>query len=462
MVPAPVRVVKARNMGGLGEGSRALILQMMHQLRLQDEEDERQRQQEEAQGGSAAGGASGPEKVSAHSMLADANMTIHPVSSQCSCLCDLPTDIQQVKCAAASVPKTSRMSAQHIAALEASLLASGDEEEEDEAGDGSSSSSSDDKEEGGNDGQLDGTFRRVANFLAKGNSGSSSGSGEEAEADEEENDEGSSSSSSEEGDEGAAAVQPQPTKKLSQRDQEMLLKTLIKDERKAYVAEQQAAQEAAMEAAVARKARAGKINIKVRVTLTAEKGGAKRLVVLERKKTLDGLLAVAKSKLKIKKPLRAYLADSRAAVENTLLLADDAVVVVTDRAKEAEEEGGEERGRRTGKPKREDKEKEGKPQAVPVDHEAELDVVKEAFKLRTEDRYDNGGPKGGAGVEQESARLKAALEERQASATFDDVRAQREGLPASRLREEIVRAVDRAQVVVVEGETGSGKTTQVV
>jgi ABC-type glutathione transport system ATPase component len=38
---------------------------------------------------------------------------------------------------------------------------------------------------------------------------------------------------------------------------------------------------------------------------------------------------------------------------------------------------------------------------------------------------------------------------------------QRQGLPAYGLRESIVQTIGEHQVVVIEGETGSGKTTQV-
>jgi hypothetical protein len=63
-VVAPVVVKAHKKNGGLGEGSRALILQMMHELRLQEEADEQQEQEQE-QGGGGGGG----DKVRKSSMI---------------------------------------------------------------------------------------------------------------------------------------------------------------------------------------------------------------------------------------------------------------------------------------------------------------------------------------------------------------------------------------------------------
>ena len=61
----------------------------------------------------------------------------------------------------------------------------------------------------------------------------------------------------------------------------------------------------------------------------------------------------------------------------------------------------------------------------------------------------------------ESARLQFDLErKRRSDRAFQKMLRQREGLPAFKMRDRIVRAVREHQVVVVSGETGCGKTTQ--
>lgn len=63
--------------------------------------------------------------------------------------------------------------------------------------------------------------------------------------------------------------------------------------------------------------------------------------------------------------------------------------------------------------------------------------------------------------EQVSARLKAEFEGLQGDPAYKDMQQQRRGLPAYGMREALVAALHQHQVVVIEGETGSGKTTQV-
>ena len=452
---APVMVKTIKKTSGLGDRSRALILQMMHELRLQEEADERLQLQLEA--GEAAAAA----VAAAASSGRDDERSSRPKRP--------------------SAPSTESM-----AALEASLL-HGDEEEEEEgdSSDGGDGGSDEEKEEE----ELDGTFRKAANHLAGAAHESSGGNGSDDDG-EEEGDDDEDSGAEEEGEAAAAAAAaaaavasaswgPREPKKLSQKDQHALLKSLITEEREAYKAEQLATREAAVAAALAEaaagggKAKAkgagaagrGKLKAKVRVTLMAEKGGAKKLVVLERRKDLEGLFAVAKAKLKIKKPIRAYVAESRDPLANTYLLPDDAVVVVSDKAEPGE--GG--CGKKSSKHGGDDSTPAAAPPpAAVVDHAAELDLVKEAYKKRTEDRYDDAAA-GAAAVgkeaeearRREGARLKEELERREASAEFGEMRAQRLGLPAAAMRERIIEAVGAAQVVVVEGETGSGKTTQV-
>lgn len=68
----------------------------------------------------------------------------------------------------------------------------------------------------------------------------------------------------------------------------------------------------------------------------------------------------------------------------------------------------------------------------------------------------------GCGVWQgRSDELKAEFEALQSSSEYQRMQGQRQGLPAYGLRESIVQTIGEHQVVVIEGETGSGKTTQV-
>eukprot|EP00899_Mesostigma_viride_P000705 jgi/Mesvir1/10635/Mv09273-RA.1 len=75
---------------------------------------------------------------------------------------------------------------------------------------------------------------------------------------------------------------------------------------------------------------------------------------------------------------------------------------------------------------------------------------------------DNPAP-GGSSQRAKALMAKAAAHKTAvaASLTLQRIEATRLGLPIAALREEIVTAVQRHQVVMVAGETGSGKTTQV-
>ena len=62
---------------------------------------------------------------------------------------------------------------------------------------------------------------------------------------------------------------------------------------------------------------------------------------------------------------------------------------------------------------------------------------------------------------EENTRLQSAAEAWATQAESADMRRQRESLPAWGMKDAVVQAVAQNQVVVISGETGSGKTTQV-
>ncbi|KAJ3196566.1 hypothetical protein HK101_008478 [Irineochytrium annulatum] len=61
----------------------------------------------------------------------------------------------------------------------------------------------------------------------------------------------------------------------------------------------------------------------------------------------------------------------------------------------------------------------------------------------------------------ESGRLKADLERRMTTAAWQELLVVRKGLPVMAMRDDIVNIIDSNQVVIISGETGSGKSTQI-
>lgn len=405
--PAVVEM-KGKNMG-LGERSKTLILKMMHELKLQEEEDK-----------VAAGGGGLP-----------------------------AGSVEQNERSSSS--SSSTMKGVSVEEMEEALLHASIDDD-----DGNSSDDGDD---------LDGTFGKMANHLAgvvQDNDGAECSSSDKEE-DEIESD----------GYEGTPASRSS-VPDLSKRDELLMLKNLIKEERDAYVAEELAASEAAVAAAVATSAKGkgkdkdkkGAIKRNVRVNIcssTTNKKGktdlARKLVVVDRKKDLQGLLAVAKSKLKIKKPKYVYFLDSGEPVQNTLLLDDDVVLLITDKdMNDAESPPA------ADAPPPSDPKAAGNPTSAPVDHVGALDAVKEAYRRRAVDRSDGRAALAERTPEeigQECARLLADRQATVLSHEYAEMQRQRESLPAFAMRQTIVETVASSQVVVVEGETGSGKTTQV-
>jgi len=284
----------------------------------------------------------------------------------------------------------------------------------------------------------------------------------------------------------------QQKKPLSKQEEDVLLKSLIKEERENYVTQQlTTAANAVKEEAVAvdaasksmgkkgkgkekEKGEGGVTKNKVRVTLCNSKG-VRKGVVIERRKDMQGFFAVAKTKLKMK-PKSAVLQDTGEELENTLLLENGAVVVVLDKgcaptaaltaSKAAADTEEERRNRHMACRAAEQNETQRVRET-----QAALDVVKEAYHKRTKEGLDGDGrqrqqqPRR-AMTETERARenerLATKLREKEGSTEYKkEMLKQRTCLPAFAQQEAIVRAIAKHQVVVVEGETGSGKTTQV-
>jgi len=84
-------------------------------------------------------------------------------------------------------------------------------------------------------------------------------------------------------------------------------------------------------------------------------------------------------------------------------------------------------------------------------------------KRRRRDGHGGGGKAVGAAAfsPEEVARRRAAWAARQATPPVAALAAARAALPITPFRDEILAAVARSQVVLVAGETGCGKTTQV-
>jgi len=445
-IPGRGAPMRAKNLT-MDDKSKSLILDLLHTLRAQEREDFE---------------ATAPPSTSSSSSSSSAAITAEPGSV------------------------SSRRGARDVSLeeLERALLEAKEGEEEDDG---------EDLEEEEELGQ-DGSFAEMANMLA-GTKFNEDEDEDESGSDDEEDDDDSSDddeeeNSEEEEDEEEEEKQQQQKKPLSKQDQDMLLKSLIKEERESYVAQQlaaaaSAAKEGAAAAAAASKSSKGKgkekdnwkgdTKNKVRVTLCNGKG-VRKLVVVERRKDLQGFFAVAKAKLKMK-PKSAVLKETGEALENTLLLENDAVVVVSDEgcpppaaagstAAATAETSQERRERHLADRTAEQKEAQRVRQA-----EAALDVVKEAYRKRNKEGLDGGEQQQQQQQQRvmtekersrENERLAAKLMEKEGSEEYKkSMYKQRAGLPAFAQRKAILAAIDKHQVVVVEGETGSGKTTQV-
>ncbi|KAL6302192.1 P-loop containing nucleoside triphosphate hydrolase protein [Sparassis latifolia] len=92
-----------------------------------------------------------------------------------------------------------------------------------------------------------------------------------------------------------------------------------------------------------------------------------------------------------------------------------------------------------------------------VDRKANSKVSRDVF-----DRKDSPViPNIGQSNDLTSEQIKAGFRTRQASAPYQDMLRQREQLPIARYRGEITSILDRSQILVLSGETGCGKSTQV-
>jgi len=86
---------------------------------------------------------------------------------------------------------------------------------------------------------------------------------------------------------------------------------------------------------------------------------------------------------------------------------------------------------------------------------------------KKENKGKGSGGKGGGGkgasrvVHHDAAALQSELSSRLSRESFTKMKKIRASLPAHKKREQVVQAVNQSQVVLVTGETGSGKTTQV-
>ncbi|KAK0506080.1 P-loop containing nucleoside triphosphate hydrolase protein [Armillaria luteobubalina] len=76
----------------------------------------------------------------------------------------------------------------------------------------------------------------------------------------------------------------------------------------------------------------------------------------------------------------------------------------------------------------------------------------------TNPRYSSGRERASPGI---SEQLKSSFNQRKSSPSYQEMLVQRNTLPIAEYREDIIATLDRSQVLVLSGETGCGKSTQV-
>ena len=222
--------------------------------------------------------------------------------------------------------------------------------------------------------------------------------------------------------------------KEAEKAREKARASLLKRELKQEVKDATAAAAAAAARPASASAKPTPSSSTVRVTLCSiERPSERKTVVLKRAPDVDELLKTAKTKLKLKKGFdHARLLDGGAAVTETATLDDGVVVAVsTQPAAEAEAAPAEADAAALG-------------DAAP----AAIDELRDAHRRRAGVLL---GPAADAAAEQ--ARLVAA-------APPAAMAAARAALPMAGARAEILETLRRSTSLVLQGETGCGKSTQ--
>jgi hypothetical protein len=196
------------------------------------------------------------------------------------------------------------------------------------------------------------------------------------------------------------------------------------------------------------------------------KEGAKKIMVLPRSTTTKELLKIASSKLKVKKPVRAFLKVSKTIHWNLdgeggrdLSGVDDGATVYVTTTPEPTE--GEKKSKSGGGDDDDDDNEEEENRMDPIDENSDevdtLDMVKRAYEKQEQNR---------------NRRHMHRHRQRESSSDgYDDNRIDdelkakhalvRAGLPAASYKEKILDSVHDNRVVVLCGATGCGKSTQV-
>ena len=229
-------------------------------------------------------------------------------------------------------------------------------------------------------------------------------------------------------------------------------------------------------------------NVRISLT-TAHKSGEKKTLVVARKDDLADLLRTAKNKFnkkpnKLKKPARCFLVEPASGlveeVHETQTMCDGDLIMVTEKgqipdgfaddnaAAAAAVAAAPDRSPATplttpGEAKADDASSAAVP-AVADKNVSKVQRLRAAYMRRCRHESDSSAWSKKANVDAiqaEQAWLASRAEVSRDKPQFQEMQAVRSGLPCHQHRDEILRAVVNHPVVVISGETGCGKTTQI-
>lgn len=200
------------------------------------------------------------------------------------------------------------------------------------------------------------------------------------------------------------------------------------------------------------------------------KEGAKKIMVLPRSTTTKELLKLASSKLKVKKPVRAFLRVSKTTHWNLggeggrdLSGVDDGGAVYVTTTPEPTE--GEKKNKSSGGGEHDDGDDNERENSMdPIDESSDevdlLDTVKRAYEKQERNRHHRHSQR-----QRQRESSSVGYNDKTAMIIDDELKAKhalvRAGLPAASYKKKILDSVRDNRVVVLCGATGCGKSTQV-